>query len=168
MPDLPNYKILAKGYEINGDTRSGFTVRVPYFIAWSDVIQMLDAVLPAPIANSAGGITWVSPLQFPIVINDMTRPTYAQSFTCVPCGLGDANPNDIQFDGLNPGEFFSNAIFTVTFSSVLSIQQDGDDPSGFNQLDPLNPITLCEQSLEINDKVITSRGIGWKYVTGGS
>lgn len=166
MASLPDFKILAKGYEIVGDVRSGFTITVPYYIAWGDVIQMLDAVLPAPVTNPGGGVTWIPPLQFPITINGITRPTYAQSFTCIPVGLGDAYPGDMPFNGLNPGEFYRNAIFTVVFSSVLATQQDSDDPSGYNQLDPLNPITMCEQSIEVNGKVIATRGAGWTYAAG--
>jgi hypothetical protein len=46
--------------------------------------------------------------------------------------------------------------------------QPGDDTSGLNQLDPANPITACEQSIDIIGKMVTRDGSNYKYATSGN
>jgi len=159
------YKILARGYTITGDVRSGLHATVPYFCAWADAITLANDVLASPAATHIGGITWAAPLQFPVPFGGLTRPIYAQKFTIEPCGADGSSP--IPTGGLAPGEYFTNAIVRVDFDSIQSVQQTGDDPENLNQLDPANPITACEQSVKINGKVVTRKGSGYTYDTSG-
>ena len=158
------YKILAKGYEITGDARSGLKATVPYFVAWSDALTFAAEILTAPSASVIGPVTWFPPYQFPVQIAGATRPLYAQRFAITPVGASDTA---VPTRGLAPGEFFTNAIVTVEFESPPYIQQSGDDPYNLNQLDPGNPITACEQSVHIGGRMQAVKGRGYKYETSG-
>ena len=133
-------------------------------MAWADAFTFANQILIAPTATHVGGITWNAPWQLPVPFGSgPTPPVYAQSFSIKPCGAsGGAIPNK----GMLPGEFYTNAIVTVHFDSISYIQQTSDDPLALNQLDPANPITACEQSVEINGKIVTTKGASWLYTSG--
>ena len=164
------YRILADGYEITGDVRNGLHATVPYLLSWNNAFTFINEVLVSPAAVKAGFITWVPPLQFPVNIGQssglggITPPVYTQRFTMKPCGAGGT---PIPNGGLAPGEFFTNAIVTLQFDSVTAIQQSTDDPYNLNQLDPENPLTACEQSVQTLGKVVTRKGAGYTYTSGG-
>lgn len=158
------YEILAKGYRVSGDTRSGLKATVPYLVAWSDAITFVNEALVCPTAERIGLISWNAPLQFPVQFAGRTPAIYCQAFEIVPCGAGAAPGGNA---GLSPGEFFTNAIVTLTFESILATQQTTDDPYSLAQLDPSNPITMCEQSVELRPRMRTVKGRGYKYQSSG-
>jgi len=150
------FKVLARGYQVSGDVRSGYKASVPYLLAWADAFVFADQVFGSATASVVGPVTWFLPYAFP----GSAARLYAQSFTIAPCGAGgSAAPTK----GLAPGEFFTHAIVTVEFESPPSLQQAADDPGGLSQLDPQNPITLCEQSVRSAGKMETRRGGSYIY-----
>lgn len=152
---------MPEGYEISGDVRSGIHAVVPYFVAWNDAITLVNEVLDAPSAIRIGGIAWNAPYQFPVNFGGRTPPIYVQSWKIEPRGANGLPLGPTS--GLAPGDFFTHAIVTLQFDSVLATQQLGDDPGNLNQLDPENPITACEQSVKINGKVVTRKGSAFIY-----
>jgi hypothetical protein len=159
------YKIMAKGYEIAGDVRTGMSATVPFIMPWSLAFTFISELLPAPYAPSASSITWQPPYQLPISLTGRpTPPLYCQSYRCIPCGYDGTPATE---SGLVPGDFFSTALVTADFATPPMIQQMGDDPSNLNQLDPDNPITACEQQVSITSKIVTQKGTGYSY-TGGA
>jgi hypothetical protein len=164
MPITVPYKVLAKGYSITGDARSGLKATVPYLLAWGDALTFAAEILTAPSATVIGPVAWFAPLQFPVPIAGQTKPLYAQRFSIVPEG---ASNSAVPTKGLAPGEFFTKAVVTVEFETPAYPQTSGDDPNGFNQLDPSNPITACEQSVHIGGRMQTVKGRGYKYQTSG-
>jgi hypothetical protein len=163
LPD--GFEILAKGYEISGDVRSGLNVTVPFIMPWGIAFLFMSELLPAPRASTlSGSITWTPPFQLPISLTGFaTPPLYCQSFNCIPCGFNGEPATD---RGLVPGDFFSTALITAQFSTPPAVQQLGDDPSNLNQLDPSNPITACEQSMQMTSKVNTQQGSAYNYTAG--
>lgn len=158
------FEIMPKGYKLSGDTRSGIRATVPYLVSWADAFTFVNQVLVSPIAERVGLITWTIPLQFPVPFGGLTPAIYCQAFEIVPCGAGAALGTT---GGLAPGEYFTHAIITLQFESVLAIQQLGDDPYNLQQLDPANPITMCEQSVELRPRMRSLKGRGYKYKTSG-
>jgi hypothetical protein len=154
------YKILAKGYRLSGDVRTGLKAVIPFIMPWSLGMVFVSQLIPSPKALPTGQIQWSPPYQFPILINGQVRPLYAQSWDMVPCGYNGTPASNA---GLSPGDYFSTALVTVAFDSVSSIQQTGDDPSNLNQLDPSNPITACEQSIEITNVYASVKGSSYTY-----
>jgi hypothetical protein len=163
---LPSgFKIMASGYVISGDVRSGLNVTVPFIMPWSIAFLFMSELLPAPrAATLSGSITWTPPFQLPISLTGFaTPPLYCQSFSCIPCGFDGRAATD---NGLVAGDFFSTALITAQFSTPSGVQQMGDDPSNLNQLDPSNPITACEQSMQMTSKVNTQQGSAYNYTAG--
>ncbi len=158
------YKFRANGYKLTGDIRSGLKATVTYIMPWSEAFIFIDQILPAPRAGPLGNITWRPPASLNLNINGIVHNLYADSFTCDPCGSNGLTSTQ---GGLAPGDFYSHAIFTVQFGAPTSIQQTGDDQSGANQLDPENPITACEQSVNVISKMQTRKGAMYKYDSTG-
>jgi hypothetical protein len=158
------FKVLAKGYELRGDVRSGLAATVPFIMPWELAFTFANQLIPAPFAATAGSILWTPPFQLPISLTGRaTPPLYCQSWTCVPCGTNGEAATDL---GLPAGDFFSTALVTAEFSTPPMIQATGDDPQNLNQLDPSNPITACEQSIQITAKMVTRSGSSYKYTAG--
>jgi hypothetical protein len=150
------FKILYKGYEFSGDIRSGYHATVPYFVAWDDAFTFIDEVMFSATATVVGPFTVNLPLKFPT-----GAPLYANAFRIQPCGSDGsvAGPND----GLRPGEFYTHAIITVQFDTPNLSWSAADDPTGLQQLDPANPITICEQAVKINANYETRPGSNYRY-----
>jgi hypothetical protein len=158
------YKILAKGFSIKGDVRSGLHATVPYLIAYGDFITFVNEALASPSATHIGGIIWNAPLQFPEGFGGRTTALYCQAFDVQPAGPnGQPIVDDPNNPGLAPGDFYQYAIVTLSFDTIPFIQGVEDDPGGLNQLDPENPITGCEQSVDIIGKMVTQQGSGYTY-----
>jgi hypothetical protein len=159
-----------EGYEISGDVRSGLKATVPFLVAWKDAIQFANDMVASPKATRVGTIIWKIPDQFIVPFGGNNPRMYAQAFKIKPCGVlqnqttGEWYPNY----GLFPGEYYTHAVVTLQYESVPMQFQPGDDQNGLNQLDPSNPITMCEQSVDINGKVVTRDGANYKYVTSGN
>lgn len=154
-------KILAKGYELRGDLITGFHATVPYLLSWDNAFLFARDAVGYCTAIKIGPISLIVPYQLPSV----NLPCYAQRFRVEPCGVGGG---PAPTGGLSPGEFFSDAIVTIEFETPKSIQQFADDPQGLNQLDPGNPITMCEQSVELGGKMISRKGSQYRYDTSGN
>ena len=108
-------------------------------------------------ATTVGPVTWIRPYRFPPAVADL----YAESFNIKPCGAGGS---PIPNKGLAPGEFFTDAIVTVNFATPSeSNQQGSNDPNNLQQLDPNNPITMCEQSIKIAGKMETRKAGSYMY-----
>jgi len=155
-PTVP-YKVMSKGYTVSGDTRSGYKASVDYLMAWSDAFVFADQIFGSARATVVGPVTWTLPYRFPTA----TANLYAHAFTIKPCGAsGSAIPNK----GLGPGEFFTHAIVTVQFETPQAVQNTAqDDPNKLQQLDPANPITMCEQSIKISGKMETRKAGSFMY-----
>jgi hypothetical protein len=151
---------MAKGYELEGDVRSGLKATIPFIMPWESAFVFIGQLLPVPTTAVGNAVNWTPPYQFPIVINGQIRPLYAQSWRCVPCGI---NGEPAEYLGLAPGDYFSTAIVTVGFDSATYLNQATDDPANKNQLDPDNPITACEQSVDVTGKVVTRKGAGYTF-----
>lgn len=150
------YKILVSGYQVTGDVLNGYKATVPYLVAWSDAWTFADELLGRTTSTTIGPITWHLPYLFPAAAARL----YAQRFTILPCGAD--GETSLTYGGLAPGEFFTHAKITVEFETPKQIQGFLDDPAGMNQLDPLNPITLCEQVVKSTGKMVTRKA--GKYI----
>ena len=60
------------------------------------------------------------------------------------------------------------AVVTVTFQQIPWTFQGTDDPNNLSQLDPSNPITLCEQSVKMGGKMVTRKGSNYVYTASGN
>jgi len=151
------HKVLADGYKVSGGADQPVKAVVPYLVAWADAFNFYSQVLGYTSATTAGPITYHVGHQFP------PAPTlFAQYAEIEPCGAsGTTGPNL----GLAPGEFFTHARVTVTYQS-LPWPQPGDASGNLQQLDPNNPITLCEQELETGGKFQTVKGEGLEFDDG--
>jgi hypothetical protein len=156
-PTVP-YKLLTEGLQIGGATGRGYEAQANFLVEWADAFTFADDIMGA----TSGGLTlppdWEPPWRFP---NTGSARLYAQSFTISPCGA-DGQPEPPN-KGLLPGEFFTHAKIAVRFGTPEMVQQTTDDPGGVMQLDPSNPITVCEQSVEMSGKMVTRKGSGYKY-----
>ncbi len=149
---------MPKGFEISGDIRTGYHATVPYLLAWGDAMQFTDDVVAKPTAVTQGPITWRLPLQFP----GFAAKCRCSGFRVTPCGADGSLP--LTNGGLAPGEFFTHAIVILQFDTPPLIQATEDDPQGQQQLDPSNPITMCEQSIKMSGKMVTRKGSKYRYV----
>jgi hypothetical protein len=157
-PTVP-YKVWSRGYNVSGDVRSGYRASVSYFMLWADAFTFADDIFGKTHAVTVGPITWQLPYKFPVT----RAPLYAQRFNIEPMGL-DKGGNPITLNkGLSPGEYWTHALVTVEFETPTYIQQVQDDPQGQNQLDPSNPITMCEQSIKIASKTAKHSGGSWVF-----
>lgn len=162
------YWILPDEYEKTGDIRSGLNATVGYLVPWANADAFAYAALAAPSANHIGGIIFQAPYKFPEPFAGRTTFLYCQGFKIKPYAPnGQTVTIDTSNPGLAPGDFFQYAKVTLSFSTITFLNFEGDDPQGLNQLDPSNPITGCEQSVDINGKVITQAGSGYTYDSTG-
>lgn len=147
------------GYTVSGDTRNGYRATVNYLMAWADAFTFADQIFGSARATVVGPITWILPYRFPVAAANL----YAQRFNIKPCGAsGSAIPDK----GLGPGQYFTHAIVEVQFetpTATMSVAQD--DPRNLQQLDPSNPITMCEQSVKINAKMETRRAGSYVFTS---
>ena len=150
---------MPKGFTVSGDTRSGYRASVDYLMAWSDAFVFADQIFGSARSAVVGPVTWTLPYRFPTA----TATLYAYSFQIKPCGAsGSAIPNK----GLGPGEFFTHAIVTVQFETPRATMSSAtDDPKNLQQLDPLNPITMCEQSVKMVAKMETRKAGSYLFTS---
>lgn len=151
-------QMLVDGYEVTGDLQSGYVGTVPYLLDWINAFNFIDKVMGSTNSTSIGFVTLKLPHQFP---GSQTARMYASAFKCNPCGA-NGQPLGPGF-GTRPGEFFTKAKVTITYKTPPYMQQPSDDPNNFNQLDPANPLTLCEQSIKLSGKMRTRKGSGYVY-----
>lgn len=156
--------IIAKdGLRISGDARSGIKATVKYLVKWKDAYAFLNAVVTPIYATRVGSVTYSLPYRLPS--NVVATPVYAQSFDVQPCGL-DANmtpTTPLPTRGMAAGEFYSHAVVTIGFEQLTYAFDASDDSSSMNQLDPANPIVLCEQSVKIAGKMVTRKGLQFQF-----
>lgn len=153
---MPQYKVLADGYEITGGRESPLRAVVSYLVPWADAFDFYNTVLgqTAAATPTVAAIVRSAGLAFPASPN-----LCAESAKIVPCGAG-GDPISAEMLGLSPGQYWSHAKITVTFSAP-TYDQVGDDPR--RQLDPDNPITYCEQEVEAASSFITEKASGWEF-----
>lgn len=157
---IPAYKVLGTGYRISGGRETPLRAVVPYIVAWSDAFDFYNAVLGQTTAASqtVSAIVRTAGLAFPA-----SPALYAESAEIEPCGAHGGPIGSSQ--GLSPGEYFSHAKITVTFSTP-TYDQDEADPA--RQIDPDNPITYCEQEVETSVRFDTEKASGWEFDDGTS
>ena len=93
------------------------------------------------------------------------RRFYTQRFNLKPCGAGgSAIPNK----GLAPGEFFTNAIVTLQFDSVTSIQQPTVRPVRPQpaRVPRTHSRPASKARSNARGQVVTRKGAGYTYVSG--
>lgn len=160
VPTVP-FQVLSKGYTVRGSMRDGYKATVPFLVAWADAFTFVDQVMgatePVDLGHVRLRLPWVFPAAAPARL-------YAQEFDVEPCG--QKGEPLAPYLGLRPGEFFSHARVTVQFETPALSNSFLDDPRGFQQLDPENPLTLCEQSLRMGGKLRTRRGSGYVFTDG--
>jgi hypothetical protein len=159
-PTVP-FQILHKGYQVSGDSRSGYTASVPYLVEWKYAFTFADQLFGVRTASVVGPITFMLPYRFPAANANM----YAQKFTIEPCGH-NGEPLPVN-KGLEPGETFTHAIIKVEFGMFQSAQGQEDDPDNMHQLDKDNPITKCKQAVKTVAKMETKKGGSYLF-TGGA
>jgi len=148
-PTVP-YKVMSKGFQITGDLKGGYKAVVPYLVTWGNAYRFADDVFGLAYAGQVGPITWYTPWRYPYADANL----YASSFTIDPCG-NDGLPIPASA-GLRPGDVFTHAIIKLTFATPSQTQSGRqDDPNKLHQLDPKNPLTMCEQSVKIGGKMQT-------------
>jgi hypothetical protein len=157
------WKIEYDGYQISGNVRDGMHVTIPFIMPWSLAGSFIGQLIPPVSASTPGSIVWNPPFAITYRLGTRLVPVYAQSYACQPMGY---NGTPAAGGGLGFGDFFSTAKITVEFESSRMIQASGDDPSNLNQLDPNNPITACEQSIQSIAKVDTVEGGSYSYTSG--
>jgi hypothetical protein len=158
------WEIQYDGYEIRGNIRDGLSASIPFQMPWSLAGTFIGQLIPASSANTPGSIVWTPPFAITYRLGLRTVSLYAQSFSCKPMGW---NGTPAAGGGLGFGDFFSTAKIVVEFESTRMIQGGiDDDPSGLNQLDPNNPITACEQSVQATGKVVTQANGAFTYQSG--
>jgi hypothetical protein len=158
-------KILVDGFAMSGDTRSGMKVTVKYLVPNSNAYTFLNAIVNPVNQVTIGTVTYSLPYQLPATIS--ATPIFAQSFDVKHVGVRrDLATGPATYGGLAAGEFFSHSVVTIGFEQLAySTDAAGQDPNGLNQLDPDNPITWCEQSVKINAKMETRKGINYQYAS---
>jgi hypothetical protein len=152
------FGVLAKGYRITGDLKSGYKASVPYLVSWSDAFTFVDEIMGKTTAVTVGPITFHVPYMFP---GSTSARLYPASFDLEPIGASGA-PLAPTF-GLKPGEFFTFALVTVQFETPQYMQDQQDDPQNLQQLDPANPITVCKQSVKMGGKMVNRKGSGYVW-----
>jgi hypothetical protein len=158
-PTVP-YEILADGYEVvAGD--GGLRATVPCIVAWEDAFTFADDVMGYGTAVVVGPVSYSIPWKFPGAVN---AKLYASGCRVTPIGA----KQDVLADGsgLVPGQYFKYAKVVVDFSTPSFTQDPSDDPANLNQLDPANPITYCEQSIESGGTMETRSKGGYEFADG--
>jgi hypothetical protein len=159
MPST-SHKVLARGYQIRGASNGGYAASVPYLVTWANAFTFIDEVMGSTSGSTTLPPTWTNPHKLPYT---GSAKLYANEFQCEPCGAdGSAIPNE----GILPGEYFTHAKVTVTYKTPELVQASGDDASHLFQLDPANPLTLCEQRVRQSSKVTTRKGGGYVFEDG--
>lgn len=154
-----SFKVLPDGYVISGDQRSGYKATVNYLMTWSDAFTFADQIFGSARATVVGPVTWLLPYRFPVANANL----YAARFSIKPCG---ASGSAVPFKGLAPGEFFTHAKVMVEFETPNATQQPSqDDKNNLQQLDPANPITMCEQSIKIAAKMETRKAGSYLFTS---
>jgi hypothetical protein len=159
-------QVLSKGYKVTGDVKTGIKGSVPYLVPWRNTFFFTNAILGPVTAVKIGPLSFFVPYQF----HGADVPCYAQRWTVEPVGLDESTGLPISeptYKGLRAGEFWSHAIVTVEFEQVPWTFQGIDDPQGLNQLDPLNPLTYCEQQIKLGGKMVTRKGMNYVYIDDG-
>ena len=152
VPTVP-YKLIPDSYSIKGDVRTGYHVQAKFLLDWSDAFTFADQIFGLAQATTVGPITWTLPWKFPVT----NAKLYVSAFDIKPIGV-NANPASIPNMGLAPGEYYKKAIATVEFGTQPYTQdKTTDDPRNQQQLDPNNPLTMCEQSVKITGKMETRK-----------
>lgn len=167
-PTVP-YKMLSKGYRVSGSIKDGYKAQVKFLTTWADAFTFADQVMgrvARPAVKTPGvNFTANAPWLFPgVVPGNSAARLYASDFEIEPIGQ-NGQPLPAYF-GLRPGEFFSHALVSVTFETPNVSWSALDDPNGLQQLDPDNPITLCEQSIRFGGQLRTRKGSGYVYSDG--
>jgi hypothetical protein len=161
-------KILARdGFRMSGDQRSGLKATVKYRVPWENGYLFLNAMVNPVDQQRIGLITYTLPYRLPAAV--AATPVYAASFDLQPMGLRDdlTSATVLPYNGLAAGEFYRYAIVTINFEQASFSWDATDDPNGLQQLDPANPIPLCEQSIKFHEKMITLKGHRYRYVSDG-
>lgn len=160
-PTVP-FKVMPEGYQVTGDMESGYTATVKYLMEWQYAFTFVDQIFARAKAATVGPITYYMPYRFPPAVANL----YASAFTLTPCGASGAPITS--YGGLAPGEYFTHATVAVTFKTLPASQNAlADDPNGQQQLDPANPITMCEQSVKMISKMETRKAGSFYYSTTG-
>jgi hypothetical protein len=154
------YQVLHKGYQVTGDTRSGYHATVPYLVEWGDAFTFADEIFGSSNAQTVGPITFTLPHRFPAATADL----YANKFTIEPSGHNGLSVGSMK--GLAPGENFTHAIVRVEYGPPEAMQQPSDDDNNLQQLDKDNPITRCKQSVKTTAKMETKKA-GTYLFSGG-
>ena len=158
------YWIYPDGIELSGGVRDGLHGQITYRTPWANATAFAFAALAGSAANHIGGIVWTTPYKWPELFAGRSTYLYCSDFTIKPWA---PNGQPILIDSFNPGvadgDFFEYAKIVLSFSTISFLQNISDDPQGLNQLDPENPITGCEQSVDINGKIVTVSGAGYTY-----
>jgi hypothetical protein len=94
---------------------------------------------------------------------------YATSFDVQPMGVRDdlTAATSLPYQGMAAGEYYKYAIVTIGFEQLVAQWDATDDPQAQNQLDPQNPIPMCEQSVKYHTKMQTLKGHKYRYVSDG-
>jgi hypothetical protein len=155
-----NYEILADGYEVTAG-EGGLRAIVPCIVAWEDAFTFADDVMGYGTAVVVGPVSYSIPWRFPGAPN---AKMYASGCRITPIGAKrDALADG---EGLRPGQYFTYAKVVVEFSTPPFKQAPEDDPANLHQLDPDNPITYCEQSVESGGTMETRRKGGYEFAEG--
>lgn len=159
-------EVLAKdGFRMSGDQRSGMKVTVKYRLPWPNAYLFLNALMNPIYATRVGLITYTLPYRLPSAI--AATPVYAQSFDIQPVGTSVDPYTTLPYKGMAAGEYYKYGIVTIGFEQVPFTWDATDDPQNQNQLDPAQPIALCEQSVKFSDKMQTIKGHRYLYVSDG-
>lgn len=163
MPITVPFYVLSDGYEISGDSQSGYSASVAYLTSWSNAFSFVNQIMGRTTAVSVGPITYHLPYRLPTVGG---VSLYAHSFKITPNGASDS---DAPTKGIVPGEFFTYAKITVAFAplSIFNVDPQNQDPGNLNQIDPDEPITACKQSVKSRGKILTRKGSGYKFASDG-
>ena len=160
-PTVP-FKIMPDGYKVTGDMATGYTATVKYFMEWQYAFTFVDQIFARATVSAPGSpIQYHMPYRFPPAVSNL----YANKFTLTPCGASGAPITS--YGGLAPGEYFTHATVDVVFETLPYGQNSFDDPTGAQQLDPTNPLTMCEQSVKIVSKSETRKAGSFYYATTG-
>lgn len=153
------------GVRLSGDVRSGLKATVKYLVRWSDCFNFVNAMIVPATAPGGGLITYTVPYRLPAAV--VATPVYAQSFDIEPCGVDEALniTTSLPNQGMAAGEFYSHAIVTVNFEQLPHTWDALDDPQNQNQLDPANPIVMCEQSVKFADIMEPRQGMNFVFAS---
>lgn len=158
-------KIFAKdGFRMSGDQRGGMKVTVKYRVPWENAYLFLNALVNPINQQVVGQITYSLPYRLPDTVS--ATPVYASGFDIQPMGVRDdlTAATVLPYQGMAAGEYYKYAAVTINFEQdTFTWDASKDDPNGQQQLDPQNPIPLCEQSVKYHTKMVTIKGHKYRY-----